>query len=40
MPAGPEPMTAAERPVGAWRSYGSGGSSPSSSMDLRTWSPA
>ena len=28
------------RPVGAWRSNGTGGSTSSSSIDLNTWSPA
>ena len=28
------------RPVAAWRSNGTGGSTSSSSIDLRTWSPA
>src|SRR3954449_10393327 len=28
MPAGPEPITAARRPVGAWRSNGNGGAAP------------
>ncbi len=40
MPAGPEPMTATVRPVGAWRSNGSGGSTSSSSIARMTWSPA
>ncbi len=33
-------MTAARRPVFGWTSNGMGGSMPSSSIDLRTWSPA
>ena len=40
MPAGPEPMTAARRPVAACCSNGIGGSRFSSSIDLMTMSPA
>ena len=40
MPVGPEPMTAARRPVAGWRSNGTGGSRSSSSIDLMTMSPA
>ena len=40
MPAGPDPMTAALRPLLGWTSNGTGGSSPSSSIARMTWSPA
>ena len=40
MPAGPEPITAARRPVLGWISNGTGGSTSSSSIALMTWSPA
>ena len=40
MPAGPEPMTATRRPVAGWTSNGTGGSMPSLSIALSTWSPA
>ena len=40
MPAGPDPMTAAFRPLFAWTSNGTGGSWPSSSMSRMTMSPA